>query len=259
MIVINNNNIGYDDTKKFVFIISSYNSCQFIKRNLESIKMQNYSKDKYRIIYVNDNSSDNSTKIIFDFMSENKNINMHFLINTETMRPAFSRYVAYNKAYDDEICIFLDGDDWLVEKNTLKMISYVYNKFNIFATFGSMVNEDWQYKSWGNYDRRKHNYFPHLRTAYAFLCKKVPINYLKYDNKEWFKFKTDVALFTSIIELCNNKYAFIMHRFIYYNRYNSIHNPDTGYQCRFKTEEQKKLRALYSEYISNLNKLEPII
>ena len=259
MITIKKDSIGHDTTKNFVFIISSYNQCQFIQKNLESVKMQDYSKDKYRIIYVNDNSNDDSKNIITDFMLENKCINMKLINNEENMGPAYSRYIAYIEALDEEICIFLDGDDWLVEKNTLKMISYVYSKFDIYATFGSMVDEKHQYNKWANFDRKKHNFFPHLRTSYSFLCKKVPINYLKYNEKEWYKFKTDVALFTTIGELCKNKYAFIDYELLYYNRYNAINNPHRGYRCPNKTQEQEKKRELYKDYIANLKELEPII
>lgn len=286
--IIDKNKIGYDTTKKFVFITTSYNSSKYINYNLESIKVQDYSKDKYRIIYVNDCSTDDSEKILSDFILKNKTINMRVINNKQNMGPAYSRYISYNEASDDEICIFLDGDDWLINKNTLKILSYVYSNFDIYATFGSMDNnaqlingvlhkgfarrfsmhavtdpltkkpiQNLWFKS--NYHRKKWNYFPHLRTSYAYLCKKVPTSYLKYNDIEWFKFKSDVALFTSIIELCNSKYAFITLSLIHYNLYNSLYNPDTGCDCKSKTNEQKQKRSLYGHYISNLKKLEPII
>jgi glycosyltransferase involved in cell wall biosynthesis len=263
MIIVKKKNIGYDNTKRFVFIISSYNSCKFIKRNLNSIKMQKYNKNKYRIIYVNDNSNDDSKNILLKFMSENKTINMDLINNKENMGPAYSRYIAYNKANDHEICIFLDGDDWLVEKETLKILSHVYKNNNIYSTFGSnfpngRVCGEARYK---NIKRETENsFFPHLRTAYAFLCKNIPKKYLKYNNEEWLKVKTDVALFISTIELCNNKYAVIKHKLMHYNMYNSINNTNTGFRnFKINPNKQKSMREKYKKYISNLKKLKPII
>ena len=99
-----------------------------------------------------------------------------------------------------------------------------------------MENELWQYKKWKNYIRSQHNYFPHLRTAYAYLCKKVPKSYLKYNNTEWFEFQTDLAFFICICELCNNKYAFVKNELIHYNRHNQDNNFKRGYKFANKNE-----------------------
>ena len=163
--------INLDDTHKFVFIVSSYNSSKFIKLNLESIKMQNYNKKKYRIIYVNDYSTDNSKKIILKFMLKNKTINIELINNIKNMGPAYSRYVAYSKTLNDEICIFLDGDDWLVEKNTLKILSYVYKNYDIYATFGWFKVSSGElppWSKWRDYNRRNQNYFPHQHVIDVF-------------------------------------------------------------------------------------------
>lgn len=259
MIKINKNKIKLDSSKNFIFLISSYNQSQFINRNLNSIRMQNYNKDKYKIVYVNDNSTDDSKNIIKKFISDNKTINIKLINNKVNKGPAYSRYLGYKNAKEDEICIFLDGDDWLVDKNTLKKISYCYSKYDIYATFGSMTDTKWQYDMWRNYDRTiNDNYFPHLRTCYAFLCKKVPVKYLKY-NKEWIKIVTDVALFTCIVELCNNKYAFIKSEFVYYNNYNNRNNPNTGFECNNKTKKQIETRKNIKNNLKKLKKLKPIV
>ena len=184
---------------------------------------------------------------------------MELINNKVNKGPAYSRWLAYNKAHNNEICVFLDGDDWLINNKTLAILSNVYSKNKIYATFGSMKDEYWQYKKWKDYNREDHNYFPHLRTAYAFLCKKVPVEYLKFNENEWFQFKTDVALFTSICELCENKYAFLKTEFIYYNKDNSNNNPNTGFNCKNKTDIQKQKRILYHNTITSFKKLEPIV
>ena len=246
-----------DNSKKFVFCTSSYNQCQFINKNLESIKMQNYSKDMYRIIYVNDASTDNSLEYIEDFIKQNEDINIKLINNDKNMGPAYSRFIAYNLCEDNEICVFLDGDDWLIENNTLGILSYVYKNNDIYATFGSMQGHKYQSLAWKKYERKKSikvNH-PHLRTAYAFICKNIPERYLKYKNQEWFIFCTDRALFGAICELCGDKYAFIKNEFVYYNQFNCNKNKERGYNYH-KSDLQALKRKQYYWWI--IKKLEPL-
>lgn len=248
-----------DDTKKFVFCTSSYNQCQFINKNLESIKMQNYSKGMYRIIYVNDASTDDSKKYLEDFMKNNPDINMKLINNEKNMGPAYSRHISYNDCDDDEICVFLDGDDWLIEKNTLGILSYVYKNNDIYATFGSMQGHKYQYSSWKIFKRyNKEKYFSHLRTCYAFICKNVPEKYLKFKKKEWLIFQSDTALFTNIVELCGYKYAFIKNHFVFYNSYNCINNKERGWK-HHKNEKQSIKRRQYLRWIVKLKPLDKIV
>ena len=150
--IIVDKEFNYDSSKKFVFIVSSYNCSQFIYKNLDSIKKQNYSS--YRIIYVNDNSTDNSQDILNEFSNNNPDINIELIKNNENMGPAYSRHLACTKSFNDEICVFLDGDDWLINNNALQILSYIYTKYDIYSTFGSMYNEAWQYDKWVYYDRK---------------------------------------------------------------------------------------------------------
>ena len=250
----------FDYSSDFVFITSSYNQNQFVEKNLNSIKNQNYPRNKFRIIYINDNSTDNTEKIVRKFMNQNKDINIELINNEKNMGPAYSRYISCKKCEDNEICVFLDGDDFLVNNSTLSTLSYIYNNYDIYATFGSMLNESWQYNRWKMYIRNhKLNYYPHLRTARADICKKIPIEYLKYKNQEWFEYKSDVALFISIIELCNYKFAFVKNVFVEYNNYNNFFNNERGYNNSKRNIKQIVKRNNYNNYIRNLKPLKSII
>ena len=83
----------FDFSSDFVFITSSYNQNQFVEKNLNSIKNQNYPRNKFRIIYVNDNSNDDTEKTVRKFMTRNKDINIELINNQRNMGPAYSRYI----------------------------------------------------------------------------------------------------------------------------------------------------------------------
>ena len=248
-----------DYTTKFVFITSSYNQSQFVEKNLESIKNQNYPKNLWRVIYINDASNDSTVDICKKFIKENSDIQFQLISNRNNMGPAYSRHLGYNRCFEDEVCVFLDGDDYLADENVLSIVSWVYKNYQIDATFGSFIQgEEWQYRLWGEYDRKNIrgedcNFFPHLRTVKAKICKMVPESYLKY-NGEWLKFMTDGALFTSVVELAKN-YAFIPNLLVDYNLHNSETNSERGYRKGLKNVEQRNQRNIYSKHLKNLSPL----
>ena len=241
---------------KFCFITSSYNQVQFINKNLESILLQDY--HTYRIIYINDASTDNSLEILNNFVHTHPDIDMLLITNKKRMGPAYSRFRACQETNDNEICVFLDGDDYLYSKNVLRILAEIYQDINIHATFGSMYNWKWKFRQWETYTRAsKRKFYPHLRTAKAYYCKKVPESYLKDNNGRWFMFCTDIALFTSIIELIDYNYVFIKNPLLIYNNYNSLNNPIEGFNKQNIINRHK--RNLYHKDIKNMPALLPII
>ena len=255
-------NVNFDTN--FVFVTSSYNQCELVKNSLESIKVQNYPRNKFRIIYIDDASTDFTFNICKTFKAENSDINMQIIKNKKNMGPAYSRHIGYHKCEDNEVCVFLDGDDSLVGNNVLGVVSYVYKTYNIDATFGSYIQGGkWQYDKWIEYERKTWkghdaNFFPLLRTVKANICKKVPERYLKC-NKRWFRFMTDCALFTAVCELIDNNYAFIPNLLVDYSEESSKTNKETGHKASLKNIEQRALRKIYSDYLKNLTPLNELL
>ena len=122
----------------FVFIIPAYNSAKWVQKIFDSIRNQFYSKKYYRVIYINDKSDDNTIKEIEFYQKNHPEFQIHLINNEERQWPAYSRYTACQLCMDDEICVFLDGDDWLVNNSTLNILNKVYQNPIIQCTFGSM-------------------------------------------------------------------------------------------------------------------------
>ena len=89
-------------------VIPCYNAEKYIRRCLDSILSQTYSN--LEIILVDDASSDDTSKIIKEYASKNKNI--QFLQNKENKGAAFSRNLGLSVATNDLIS-FVDADDYL--------------------------------------------------------------------------------------------------------------------------------------------------
>jgi glycosyltransferase involved in cell wall biosynthesis len=237
---------------KFAFIVSSYNSKQFVERNLDSIRQQNY--PYYRVIYVNDCSSDGSLNALRAYQARHPRFPMTLLTNRDRRWPAFSRHRAYQLCHDEEVCVFLDGDDFLATPSCLRVLKRVYDRGGTLATFGSMVGNEWQFKLWKEYRRHEVNYYPHLRTAKAKVVKRVPVNYLKDAQGQWLHVCTDVALFTAVAELVGpRRYQFLKDRLVIYNRYNYENNIREGFKAQ--DERHQKIREEIQQHLRQLKPL----
>ena len=114
---------------KVSIVIPYYNSEETILRALESIKKQSFTD--YEVVLVNDGSTDNSEKIVNDFISKNdisiKNINQ---INKG---PSSARNNGI-KASKGEYIAFLDSDDSYEPKKLEIQVEFMEKNKDIFIT-----------------------------------------------------------------------------------------------------------------------------
>ena len=103
---------------KVSVIVPVYNTELYLERCLNSILNQTF-KD-IELIIVNDNSNDNSHKIIETFINENNNIK--YIDNKENKGVSNCRNEAI-KISSGEYLLFVDSDDYLEEN----MIEIMYN------------------------------------------------------------------------------------------------------------------------------------
>jgi len=106
---------------KITLIIPVYNGQKKIERCLESLLGQTYKN--IEIIVVNNGSTDNTEKIIREFMKEDKKIK---LIQQPKQGPGPAKNVAAKQAKGD-VLVFIDSDEYLhrdyIEKLTKPIIS----------------------------------------------------------------------------------------------------------------------------------------
>ena len=227
---LDNLNIANND-KKFVIVVPSYNNSQWYKQNLDSIFSQNYGK--YRVIYIDDCSNDKTYELVEKYIKENHQESKVTLIKNEKRQLALSNiYKAVISCKDDEIIVLVDGDDQLASHNVLKLLNAAYKKFDIWMTHGN-------YKTLSNnapcsycpvappniVKENKFREFPHglihLRTFYAWLFKQIKIQDLFF-RTNFFKMTYDVAIFTPMIEMANDRHLYIPTLLYIYNDINSI-------------------------------------
>mgnify|MGYP002626225534 CR=1 FL=1 len=111
---------------KISIVIPVYNKEYFILRVLRSIQNQSF-KD-IEIVFSDDHSYDNTTKLIEQYQQEDERI---VLYKQETNRGTLRNRVDGGLKSKGEYILFLDPDDLLVQKNILKTIYSKAKKNNI--------------------------------------------------------------------------------------------------------------------------------
>ncbi len=198
----------YDNVEKHIDIITPvFNAENYIERCIQSVNTQNYSN--YTHYIIDDNSTDNTKNIIKKYLSDK----LILIENTENKGAVYNQYnTIINYSNDNNIIVLLDGDDCLVNNNTIfNYYNELHNNYDF--TYGSCwsevdnipliaqeypdnIKEGKLYKS--------HLFawnipYTHLRTFKKFIINDISENKLKQDN-EWVKAGGDGALFYELIE-----------------------------------------------------------
>jgi len=172
---------------KFKFIIPVYNNQEYLDVCLESIKNQNYDIKLISIVVIDDFSDQEINTRNLD--------NITLIRNKKRMYPAYNRFIVYSKAEDNELLIFLDGDDWLTDKNNLNLINKIYSENDIKWSISNhkiFLNDKIKIKPCfvSNEINNTRPKICHLRIGYGYVWNNMPIEWIKKDNK-YIKWMTD--------------------------------------------------------------------
>ncbi len=235
---------------KFSIIVPVYNVEKYIKRCLDSIKMQTF-KD-YEVIIINDGSTDNSLEIIKDFP--------YNVITTENKGLSSARNLGVSKAKGDYL-LFLDSDDY-IEKNLLEELNNSIKDNPDIVRFQIQTvtdnNNIVKYEEEPFTIKNGEVAFP-LITKYHFVELACCYAYKRsYFQKENFKFKEgtfheDYGLIPLVIIKANKVKSISYIGYNYYQRTGSIMN-NANYE-----KTKKKVEDLYNHYlflVEEINKTE---
>lgn len=129
----------------FSIIIPTYNRADKILRAIRSVLFQDYPRDDYELIVVDDGSTDN-TKEILKVYEKNYNIRVYNM--EENKGRLTTRNIGMDIATGDWIC-WLDSDDAYAPTylKTLKEAIGKYPEYSIF-NFGAIVYDEQNFRSY---------------------------------------------------------------------------------------------------------------
>jgi glycosyltransferase involved in cell wall biosynthesis len=233
--------------KKIAVIIPSYNNRQWYERNLSSVAAQDYRK--FRVIYVDDCSSDKTGELVEQFIADRKSANLiHLIRNPVRIGALHNLYKTIQLCDDEEIVILLDGDDWFAHNEVLKKVNEVYADPQCWMTYG-------QYRSWPDNiigssrripsDIIENNSFrqtewcsSHLRSFYAWLFKLIKIEDLISPSGTFYDMAWDQAIKFPMLEMSGHRAKFIDEVLYIYNAANPIND------CKVDRHLQRSLETV---------------
>jgi len=252
---------GYIRTnpQRHISIVSTFFNCQdYIEQCIRSVASQDY--DNYTHYLIDDCSTDTSCQIAKDTISSlPENIRSRFVLysNRENFGAIYNQVTAIKSLCPEEtIIMMLDGDDSLVNNNTiLQHYNTIYSEGAEF-TYGSMwsvadriplIAQPYPEEIKKNRDYRKHHFawlmpYTHLRTFSKHLMNNIAEDVFKDENGNWFRAGGDTALFYNVIEQADPSKIRVVQDVVY--NYNDT-NPLNDYKIN-KEDQTKTANAVIS-------------
>jgi len=228
-----------------------YNAQSYISKFIESIATQDY--DNYKVYMVDDASTDNTLTVVKQFLNSlpTEIQNKFYIIENKTNYGAVYNQVNVLRSIADtnSIVMIIDGDDWLVNDNTIfNYYNSIYDGTTEF-TYGScwsvvdnipLISQPYpdHIKQTKSYRQHRFNWilpYTHLRTFKAELIKKIPDSNFKDSDGNWYRAGGDGSTFYSLIESADPDKVKCLQDIVY--NYNDA-NPLNDYKVN--SEEQNR-------------------
>ena len=200
---------------KFKIICPSYNNEKWVETHISSILGQTY--DNWEVIYIDDNSSDNTWKAVNDLVGNNSKFRL--IRNSENKGAAYNYNEYLENIEDEDILIHLDGDDWIATPDVLEKLNNLYLEKDLWMSYGYYMtyktHDDIEYKPFPQnteYPEFVHRYSKyrvdhwrasHMRTYKWFLYKNIDRNDLKSNiDGKYFWHASDLSWAYPCLEMC---------------------------------------------------------
>lgn len=247
-----------EESTKFCIVVPSYNNVEYTLPCLNSVFIQDY--HNWKMIFIDDASNDGTSELVGRIKLDSQLSDKKFkIIKHETrMRSAlYSFYEAANNFCDDnEVMVYLDGDDMLASSKVLTRLNNIYKDGKNWLTYGQFIynngkigndfnreisEDDWskiRSLSWST---------SHLRTSYTWLFKSIELADLQYQG-EFFHVTWDMALMYPMLEMAGKARTTFIKDVMYIYRLSS-----TNDHVKYGFEQQQM-----DKYIRSLPKYELI-
>jgi len=233
-----------------IILTTTYNCENYIEKCIYSIMSQSFSEF---ICYITDDiSTDNTVKKIEDIIKDDRRF---ILIKNTTKLFQPGNYDQVIRGLDvdgDEICVEIDGDDWLPDTNVLQRIKEVYEDKNIWMANGSFKYSDGRSgfaKKPENVEGIRNMVFTmsHIRTWKSFLWKKINQYDLKDENGKYWEVAGDLSFMFPMIEMCGLEHYKFMEDVNYiYNETNPLNDHKINLNKVQKIVNQIRNKKTYS-------------
>jgi len=211
-----------------IVLTTTYNCENFVEKSLLSIMSQRF-KD-FKCYITDDMSTDNTVDVIKKTISGDDRFIL--IENKEKMyQPGnYDQVIRGLDIPDNEICVEIDGDDWLPNSNVLSFIDEVYKDENVWMTSGSFKYHDGR-PGFANPPRNFTNVrnqtftLSHMRTWKSWLWKKINQEDLKDGSGKYWSVAGDLSFMFPMLEMSGEKHFKYISDVLYiYNESNPLND-----------------------------------
>jgi glycosyltransferase involved in cell wall biosynthesis len=225
-----------------IAVVTTFYNCQdYIARCIESIAAQDY--ENYAVYLVDDASTDQTVKTVLaalDALPEHIRPRFNLTVNQVNVGAVKNQIDIIRQLDDDAIVMILDGDDSLINDNTVfNYYNTVYDGTTEF-TYGScwsmvdnipLISQPYpeQVKQAKTYRQHHFNWilpYTHLRTFSKRLINDLDDSLFKNEG-QWFRAGGDGAVFYALIEAADPSKVKCLQDIVY--NYNDV-NPLNDYK-----------------------------
>jgi glycosyltransferase involved in cell wall biosynthesis len=211
-----------------IVLTTTYNCENFVEKSLLSIMSQRF-KD-FKCYITDDISTDNTVDIIKKTISGDDRFIL--IENKEKMyQPGnYDQVIRGLDIPDNEICVEIDGDDWLPNSNVLTFINETYKDENVWMTSGSFKYHDGR-PGFANPPRNFTNVrnqtftLSHMRTWKSWLWKKINQEDLKDGSGKYWSVAGDLSFMFPMLEMSGKSHFKYIPDVLYiYNESNPLND-----------------------------------
>ena len=242
--------------KMFRVITTCYNAGEYIERCLKSLQAQ---KREDWVCYVLDDLSDDNSRGIVSKMAWTDSRIVLITNKSKLYQVGNYRHVMSKKEIDDDdICLTLDGDDWLPDDQVLDRLAEAYDH-GAWITYGQFLQWDGNSFQAGFAQNppiwdelRKLRYTTtHLRSWKAFLWRRIKSADLRRNDGSVIKAGGDTAFMYPMLEMAGPYRSVYIPHFMYvYNvktpdnvhKHSMAEQHETANEIRARTPYEQILR-----------------
>ncbi len=211
-----------------IILTTTYNCENYVEKSLLSIMSQRF-KD-FTCYITDDMSTDKTVEIIKKTIDGDSRF---VLIENKTKmyQPGnYDQVIRGLNISDDEICLEVDGDDWLPNSNVFTLINELYKDENVWLTSGSFRYHDGrpgfaQAPHSESNIRQQAFTLSHMRTWRAWLWKKIKVEDLKDENSNYWSVAGDLSFMFPMFEMSTLEHYKFINEIIYiYNESNPLND-----------------------------------
>lgn len=231
-----------------IVLCGFYNAEDYIEKCLTTIKHQTY--QDFKCYITHDMSTDKSVQLIKDFIDSDDRFILFDDYEKKLYQTGnFDTTIRHNLKIDDnEVCVEVDGDDWLYDSQVFERINEVYKNQDIWIANGSFIYSSGARgfaKKQEDFDNLRTGRFTasHIRTWRAFLWRAIKEEDLRDENGDYWQWSGDVCFMFPMLEMAGPEHYHFMTDINYvYNEGNPLN--EHKLDMKMVTEHATKIRQL---------------